>query len=122
MTVLLPSAADWLNSSCFCITLNRETLHAAMEFSSRYIGMLVIHSRDRHRAIRPDCLDGAEDGSDRPGAGRRSRWSHRGGVSATGYALHCTDDSLAFVALWYGGTIALCTVAGATLGLRLLRW
>ena len=44
MTVLLPSAADWLNSSCFCITLNRDTLHAAMEreagdpeFSSRYI-------------------------------------------------------------------------------------
>ena len=44
MTVLLPSAADWLNSSCFCITLNRATLHAAMEraagdpeFSSRYI-------------------------------------------------------------------------------------
>ena len=44
MTVQLPSAADWLNSSCFCITLNRDTLHAAMEreagdpeFSSRYI-------------------------------------------------------------------------------------
>jgi hypothetical protein len=44
MTVQLPSAADWLNSSCFCITLDRDTLHAAMEreagdpeFSSRYI-------------------------------------------------------------------------------------
>lgn len=42
MTV--PSAADWLNSSCFCITLDRETLHRAMEreagdpeFSSRFI-------------------------------------------------------------------------------------
>jgi len=45
-----------------------------------------------------------------------------GGVSATGYALHCTDDSLAFVALWYGGTIALCALAGALLGPRLLRW
>jgi hypothetical protein len=40
----MPSAADWLNSSCFCITLNRDTLHAALEreagdpeFSSRYI-------------------------------------------------------------------------------------
>jgi hypothetical protein len=45
-----------------------------------------------------------------------------GSVSATGYALHCTDDSLPFIALWYGGTIALCTLAGATLGSRLLRW
>jgi hypothetical protein len=45
-----------------------------------------------------------------------------GAVSATAYAFHCVDDSLPFVALWYGGTIALCTLAGATLGPRLLRW
>jgi hypothetical protein len=45
-----------------------------------------------------------------------------GGVSAIAYALHCTDDSLPFVALWYGGTIVLCTLAGAVLGPRLLRW
>jgi hypothetical protein len=45
-----------------------------------------------------------------------------GGVSAIGYALHCTDDSLPFVALWYGGTIVLCTLAGAALGPRILRW
>jgi hypothetical protein len=45
-----------------------------------------------------------------------------GAVSATGYALHCVDDTLPFVALWYGGTIAFCTLAGATLGPRLLRW
>lgn len=45
-----------------------------------------------------------------------------GGVSAAGYALYCTDDSVPFVALWYGGTIALCTLAGAMLGPRLLRW
>ena len=45
-----------------------------------------------------------------------------GGVSAMGYALHCTDDSLPFVALWYGVTVALCTLAGALLGPRLLRW
>jgi hypothetical protein len=32
------------------------------------------------------------------------------------------DDSLPFVAVWYGGTIVLCTFAGAMLGLRLLRW
>jgi hypothetical protein len=45
-----------------------------------------------------------------------------GGVSAMAYALHCTDDSLPFVAFWYGGTIVLCTLAGAMLGPRLLRW
>jgi hypothetical protein len=45
-----------------------------------------------------------------------------GGVSATAYAFHCTDDSLPFVAVWYGGTIVLCTLAGAALGPRLLRW
>lgn len=45
-----------------------------------------------------------------------------GGVSAMAYALHCTGDSLPFVAVWYGGTIVLCTLAGAALGPRLLRW
>ncbi|WP_063684803.1 NrsF family protein [Bradyrhizobium stylosanthis] len=45
-----------------------------------------------------------------------------GGISAFAYALHCTDDSLPFVAVWYGGTIVLCTLAGALLGPRLLRW
>jgi DNA-binding XRE family transcriptional regulator len=32
------------------------------------------------------------------------------------------QSSLPFVAVWYGGTIALCTLAGARLGPRLLRW
>lgn len=50
-------------------------------------------------------------------AGRAS-----GGISAFVYALHCTDDSMAFVGLWYGLTIALCTGVGALLGPRLLRW
>lgn len=45
-----------------------------------------------------------------------------GGVSAMAYALHCMDDSLPFVTVWYGGTILLCTLAGAALGPRLLRW
>jgi len=45
-----------------------------------------------------------------------------GGVSAMAYALHCTNDSLPFVAVWYGGTIMLCTLAGAAFGPRLLRW
>jgi hypothetical protein len=45
-----------------------------------------------------------------------------GGLSAIGYALHCTGDSLPFIAVWYGGTIVLCTLAGAALGPWLLRW
>jgi hypothetical protein len=45
-----------------------------------------------------------------------------GGISAAAYALHCTDDSLPFIALWYGGTILFCTLAGAKLGPKLLRW
>jgi YHS domain-containing protein len=35
-----------------------------------------------------------------------------GSVSTTGYALHCTDDSVPFVALWYGATIGLYLVIG----------
>jgi hypothetical protein len=45
-----------------------------------------------------------------------------GSLSAAGYAFHCADDSVPFVALWYGGTIALCTLFGWQLGPRLLRW
>jgi hypothetical protein len=45
-----------------------------------------------------------------------------GSLSAAGYALHCTADSLPFVAVWYSGTILLCTLAGAVLCPRLLRW
>lgn len=45
-----------------------------------------------------------------------------GGMSAAGYALHCTDDSLPFIAVWYGGAVLLCALAGALLGPRLLRW
>ncbi len=45
-----------------------------------------------------------------------------GGVSAIAYVLHCADDSIPFVAVWYGGTIGLCTLAGAVSGPRLLRW
>ena len=45
-----------------------------------------------------------------------------GGISDIGYALHCTDDSVSFIALWYGGAIALCALAGFLFGPRLLRW
>lgn len=45
-----------------------------------------------------------------------------GGVSATAYAIHGTGDSLPYIALWYGSTIALCALMGAIFGSRLLRW
>jgi hypothetical protein len=45
-----------------------------------------------------------------------------GALGALAYAFHCPDDSLPFIALWYGGMVALCTLLGAILGPRLLRW
>jgi hypothetical protein len=45
-----------------------------------------------------------------------------GSVGAIAYSLHCTGDSILFVALWYSGTIGLCTIAGGLIGSRLLRW
>jgi hypothetical protein len=45
-----------------------------------------------------------------------------GALGATAYAFNCADDSLPFIAIWYGGSIALCTFIGAKLGPKLLRW
>jgi hypothetical protein len=45
-----------------------------------------------------------------------------GGVSSIAYALHCTDDSILFITAWYGAAVAICVLAGALLGPRLLRW
>ena len=45
-----------------------------------------------------------------------------GGVGATLYAMHCTDDSPLFVALWYSLAVALVALAGAAAGRWLLRW
>jgi hypothetical protein len=45
-----------------------------------------------------------------------------GGVGATAYAFHCPDDSLPFIAVWYGAMILVCAWIGARLGPRLLRW
>jgi len=45
-----------------------------------------------------------------------------GCVSSIGYAFHCAGDTVPFFALWYGGTIAVCTFAGWRLGPTLLRW
>lgn len=45
-----------------------------------------------------------------------------GGLAATLYAAHCTDDSPLFVVTWYSLAIALVVAAGALIGPRLLRW
>lgn len=45
-----------------------------------------------------------------------------GGVAATLYASHCTDDSPLFVAAWYSLAIAIVSVAGYAIGSRCLRW
>lgn len=41
---------------------------------------------------------------------------------ATGYALHCTEDSPLFFVFWYGLAIAIATLLGALAGRRFLRW
>jgi hypothetical protein len=45
-----------------------------------------------------------------------------GALGAAAYAFHCPDDSLPFIAIWYGAPIVLCAFIGAKLGPRLLRW
>lgn len=45
-----------------------------------------------------------------------------GGVAATFYAAHCTDDSPLFVALWYPLAIAILALLGSVAGRWLARW
>ena len=45
-----------------------------------------------------------------------------GGLAATLYATHCTDDSPLFVAAWYSLAIAGVAALGALIGARWLRW
>jgi hypothetical protein len=45
-----------------------------------------------------------------------------GAAGALIYALHCPETGAPFVASWYAVGIALCTLFGAALGPRLLRW
>ncbi len=45
-----------------------------------------------------------------------------GAIGAMVYAMHCPVDEVAFVATWYAVAIAVCAVAGAVLGARILRW
>lgn len=45
-----------------------------------------------------------------------------GALGATAYAFHCPDDSIPFIAIWYGAMVALCGFVGSLLGPKLLRW
>ena len=45
-----------------------------------------------------------------------------GGLAATFYAAHCTDDSPLFVATWYPLAIGLLATAGAIAGRFYVRW
>ena len=45
-----------------------------------------------------------------------------GAMGALAYALHCTDDSISFIAVWYAAAIILCGFVGAIVGPRVLRW
>jgi hypothetical protein len=45
-----------------------------------------------------------------------------GAIGAAGYSLSCTEQSAAFIAVWYSLGIALSGLLGGVLGGRLLRW
>ncbi|HWS73512.1 MAG TPA: DUF1109 domain-containing protein [Quisquiliibacterium sp.] len=45
-----------------------------------------------------------------------------GALGAFGYALSCTEESTAFVAIWYSVGIGLTAILGALAGPRVLRW
>lgn len=45
-----------------------------------------------------------------------------GAIAAVGYALHCHDDSVAFVAISYSLAMLEMTLIGALVGPRVLRW
>jgi hypothetical protein len=45
-----------------------------------------------------------------------------GALGAAAFTLHHSAGSIPFIVLWYGGPIVVCTLVGAILGRRLLRW
>ncbi len=52
----------------------------------------------------------------RPGVAGAVAGIVAGGIAASFYAAHCTDDSPFFVAIWYSAAIALLAIAGSVLG------
>ncbi len=60
--------------------------------------------------------------STRPAASGALAGLLAGGTGAALYAIHCTEDSPLFYAVWYALPVLGATVAGAAIGRRLLRW
>lgn len=60
--------------------------------------------------------------STRPGLSGAVAGLLAGGAAAAVYAVHCTEDSPLFYAVWYVLAILLLAALGALLGPRLLRW
>jgi hypothetical protein len=58
----------------------------------------------------------------RPGVAGAAAGLLAGGIAATFYAAHCTDDSPLFVATWYTLAIGALALLGAAVGQRFLRW
>jgi hypothetical protein len=58
----------------------------------------------------------------RPGTAGAVAGLAAGGLAATFYAAHCTDDSPLFVASWYTIAIAALALVGALAARRLARW
>jgi hypothetical protein len=58
----------------------------------------------------------------RPIAGGLAAGTLAGAVSAVVYAVHCTEATLPFLAVWYVLGIAASAALGAALGPRWLRW
>lgn len=58
----------------------------------------------------------------RPGSAGFAAGVFAGALGACGYALACTEPSLAFVAVWYTLGVLLAGAVGALLGRRWLRW
>lgn len=60
--------------------------------------------------------------STRPGLSGALAGLLAGGTGAALYAIHCTEDSPLFYAVWYGLEILAATAIGWAAGRRLLRW
>jgi hypothetical protein len=58
----------------------------------------------------------------RPGLAGAAAGLLAGGLAATLYAAHCTDDSPLFVAIWYSLGVGIVTAAGAIAGRIMLKW
>ena len=67
-------------------------------------------------------LGAAAGRSTRQALAARSPALASGATAAAVFAIHCTEDSPLFYAVWYALAILIVTGLGAALGRRVLRW